>query len=35
LRENVREYLSYNVQAENWPVKAEQQAEGLMHLLQA
>jgi predicted O-linked N-acetylglucosamine transferase (SPINDLY family) len=33
LRENVREYLTYNVQAENWPVKAEQQAEGFMELL--
>jgi len=35
LRDNVREYLNYNVQAENWPVKAEKQAEGLMDLLQA
>jgi len=34
LRDNVREYLNYNVQAENWPVKADRQAEGLMELLQ-
>ncbi len=34
LRENVREYLRYNVQAENWPVKAERQAEGLMAVLE-
>ena len=34
LRENVREYLSYNVQSENWPMKADSQAKEMMNVLE-
>jgi protein O-GlcNAc transferase len=34
LRENVREYLTYNVQAGNWPANTKQQASGLMSVLE-
>lgn len=34
LRENISEYLRYNVQAENWPIDADEQAKGLMETLE-